>query len=453
MLDVARWLNIFLFPGITWLAGYFFYQATRSFLFSALSAALLAVSPVLVPVYSWAMSEPLFLFCLLLTLFFLWRYLSDGHGVSLILAGAAAGYAFLTRYNGVVFLVVGVIALLFFQRTELRKRLLNVVAFLLIGAAPMLFWFIYDYISSGRIASRIPGTGQTLQAMLVDFWNSFSFSLLQWVMPDSWAMGDKFPTIVYQLLPPIMCIIFIIWLGILTGRLLKKKSDDQEHRTLLFFGLLSLLGGVYLVSIFVLRLVVYPVIAINNRMLSPSYVSIVLLGVLMCYYTSRFWLSKGGQRWVLPVMLILAVSWYGIISCRVASQISKNGLGFMTQRWQQSELIAAVRQLPADTILVTNEPKAVLILAERTSYTLKEIYFREALETFSRYGDGDISADEPQRLFRESGAALVLFDSIQDQLYGLYGVQLDERISVLTGELSLHFQGSDGAIYYYPGQP
>ncbi len=452
LVDVARWLNIALFAGITWLAGFFFYKATRSYVYAILTAGLLAASPVLIPVYSWAMSEPLFLFCLLLSLFFLWQYLSGGRKLSLVLSAAAAGYAFLTRYNGVVFLGAGLAGLLLFSQEGWWKRLRDGVIFLAIGAAPMLLWFICDYIFSGRIASRVPGTGQSLQAMLADFWGSFSFSMLHWVMPDSWANGSKFPSLVYQALPVAICALLVVWLWVVIARLNKQK-DVQQRSSKLFFWLLCLFGGVYLVSIFFLRLVVYPIIAINNRMLSPFYLSVVMLGVLLCYYTAQFWLQQKWRSLALPAVLGLAVLWYGVMSSHIALQISRDGLGFMTQRWQQSEVIAAVRQLPQDTILVTNEPKAVLILTGRVPYTLKEIFFRTALNPFTRYGDGVLREDEPQELFRQSGAALVLFNSIQDQLHGLYDQQTEERISVLTEGLTMYFQGSDGAIYFYPDQP
>jgi hypothetical protein len=89
------------------------------------------------------------------------------------------------------------------------------------------------------------------------------------------------------------------------------------------------------------------------------------------------------------------------------------------------------------------------MLTGRPSYAFKEIYQTHPLETFSAYGNGDISNDEPQRLFKDQGAALVLFDTIDDQFIELYGERTAERISALVTGLYRAYRGNDGGIFYY----
>ncbi len=59
LVAIARWLNCALFGGLVFLLGCILLSATKRTIFAWLGSLLIALSPVLAPVYSWAMSEPL----------------------------------------------------------------------------------------------------------------------------------------------------------------------------------------------------------------------------------------------------------------------------------------------------------------------------------------------------------------------------------------------------------
>jgi hypothetical protein len=109
-----------------------------------------------------------------------------------------------------------------------------------------------------------------------------------------------------------------------------------------------------------------------------------------------------------------------------------------------------VRTFPAGTIIVTNETNAIQFLADRPAYPLLEPYNDHPQEVFSRYGDGKLEGDQAQQLFHDGKAVLVLFDTIDDQLSGLYGDRTNERITDLVKGLKQTYRGSDGGIFYYP---
>ena len=56
---VARWLNIQLFGLLIFLVGFISLRAAQDKWIGAVPAWVMAVSPILLPVYSWAMAEPL----------------------------------------------------------------------------------------------------------------------------------------------------------------------------------------------------------------------------------------------------------------------------------------------------------------------------------------------------------------------------------------------------------
>jgi hypothetical protein len=57
----ARWLNMLLFGSLIALSGAWLYHATHRPLLAGMLSGMLAVSPVLIRVFSWAMAEALFL--------------------------------------------------------------------------------------------------------------------------------------------------------------------------------------------------------------------------------------------------------------------------------------------------------------------------------------------------------------------------------------------------------
>ena len=144
------------------------------------------------------------------------------------------------------------------------------------------------------------------------------------------------------------------------------------------------------------------------------------------------------------------IVWSGWRSVRIVRQNYDTGLGYTSPAWQQSETVQAVRTLPADQPIVTNEVTAVLFLTGRRAYTFQEIYRDRPLPVFTRYGDGDLTADTGQQLFRQGRAPLVLFDTAAGQLQSIYDDQTPARLSALTAGLTQLFRGSDGAIYAYP---
>jgi hypothetical protein len=124
-----------------------------------------------------------------------------------------------------------------------------------------------------------------------------------------------------------------------------------------------------------------------------------------------------------------------------------NGGGYTGKRWQESEVIEALKTIPDDIRLISDETPAILLHTERPAYEIAELWHREALEHPQTFGD-DMS-DEAQRVFREDGAALVLFNSAYWQFDGLYFEKTQERFDLFTRGLYEYYRGWDGAIYFY----
>jgi hypothetical protein len=252
-----------------------------------------------------------------------------------------------------------------------------------------------------------------------------------------------------RLIVPLAALTALAWLVWLAWRRRSAAQPAASEPRTRWMTVLALFSLVFLGVTVLVKVTTYPPITINLRMLSPLHVSILWLLFLAFDMTLDRIERPAWLKPALMVALVLGVAWYGIRSVNISQALHRNGLGYTMPEWQESETMQAVRELPDDVLIVTNQDMAVLALTGRASYPVKEVYFDQPQADFTRYGDGDLSNDDPQRLFRQGKAVLVLFDTIDDQFAGLYGDRTAERIAAFVDGLHRAYRGSDGGIFYY----
>jgi hypothetical protein len=453
MLTAAHWINILSFGGLIMLVGNTTLRADSHPRYAFLVALLTAGSPVLIPVYSWAMSEP-FSFLLgfgALALLAAWLE-SPEKRILLFLSALAAGLSFLTRYSSVAFLITGGAGVFLLEIQKWRRKILVAGLYLLSGALPMLMWLIYDFNLTATIASRSIESGTGMASRIASFLPLLRDVILFWLVPESWITSPRY----FSGLNPILVTSFILllagWCVLVSAKVLRFEGERKGNRTAYLLALLLLFILVYLAVIFLVYLTTYPPITIGSRMLSPVHIAVLWMVILLTALSVKIWANKRWLHMGLMGGLVLACLWYGGRSARIVSQYYETGLGYTSPAWQNSQTLAAVRDLPADLLVISNETNAILFLSGRPAYPLKEIYQDKPSESFSAYGNGDLQ-DDYQKLFREGKAVLVLFDTIDDQLSGLYGERTGERISALVKGLRRAYRGDDGGLFYYSGAP
>ncbi len=445
LLAAAHWLNLLLFTGLIFLSGWATFRLTRSLAWGLLAGGLVMASPILIPVYSWAMSEPLSLFLGFLGLWLLLPALRrEKPGLLFFLSALFTGLSFLTRYSCAAFIVAAALAWLIFRASPFSRRLAESLLYALAAALPMLPWVIANLARTATVSSRSLLDLPAAAGRLVAFWPRLSAVVLSWLVPFSWMETPPYPALLNRLLSPALLLLAVAGLVYVLRRA-PRPLDDR----LRWASLLALLAAAYLAVILLVYAATYPPITIDNRMLSPVHVALFWLLVILSAWivTQR---PIRAWRMILPLALLVVLAWSGWRSVRIVRQNYDTGLGYTSPAWQQSQTIQAVRALPADQPIVTNEVTAVLFLTGRRAYTFMEIYRDRPLPAFTRYGDGDLTGDPGQQLFRQARAPLVLFDTAASQLQPVYGGLTPARLSALTAGLIPIFTGSDGTIYMYP---
>ena len=447
LISAARWLDVVLFSATIIITGFALYSLTRSPWLTLLVSSLMLTSPVLLNHFSGAMSEPLFFSLGLASLFLTLGFLQGGRRTLLILAALAAGLAFLTRYAGFAFVLTGAVGVTFRRSDSRRRRLSNLAIFALISVLPVLGWLTYLSIQPDAGPPRqfaLPagnlwdGT-QSLRGILVDaFWGWIPFS-------------SRLPTLSYR--SKLAILAFIAAAFATPFALAKFRSWKAENRKtspdsfLRVGGLFALfLLSYVLVLAFTLTFTQNPP-DIDHRVVSPLRLGSVIAFLSVYYGVVRLWPERKLLQ-ILPVAAAFLVVVSSLpASIKFVSDLHLNGLGYTSRRWQSSKTIVDIGEIPAEIPIITNESAAVALLANRPAYDIPELMSDEPLMVFSGFGDD--TEDEIHRIFREEGAALVLFDSVYWQMLPRYGEETDLRLEALTQGLRLYSRPWDGAIYYY----
>lgn len=361
----SRVLNILLFGGNILLVGLMANTLTGSFIFSLLSAVFFAISSPIFVAHSFAMTEPLFLFLSLLALIEFLSYWQKPQIFKLLLAGTLTGLAILTRYVGAaVFLtVVLLIVLLPKQSFEgfitLKRRVIAVFGYVFSSLILPTLWLIRNYLVSDNPANRQlafhPIPSYKINEGLTNFWS--------WLLPERGNLVGRFLPylgLVFWLGLLCLAVLAVIWFVRLHGF----NREDNKKNNAIFINLVYVV--IYLAVLVLSLLFVDASPIFENRILSPFYVQLLILSSWLLGWLSTKKLF--GKAAAIVIILFLMVSFAGD-SLDVVKQLSKEGQGFASTEWRESELINQVKSLPAITVY-TNKATALYLLADRPSYVL-----------------------------------------------------------------------------------
>lgn len=441
----SRWLNILLFGGLILLVGFTSLQLVGNKKWGIFPAWLTACSPILLPVYSWAMAEPLTMLLgfggLAIVLTNIETKPTNRIGW-LEISGLLMGLSAAARYSAAAFLAAGLLLCLTRLKLTVRQRLVAAVRMGLVGILPLAAWIAIQLGQTASISARTFLTFNEMYSRFLIFWPQLNSALLVWLLPASAQDGTSLITWIMGSLPAVM----LILLAMLTVWIARKSPEPTINR---WVSALWLFAVVYTGILLLVYLTTYPPITIDNRMLSPAHVAVIwITGLLLAKFMETD--SVKPLKIACLVIMIGAIGWFGVRTIRIVRQNAETGLGYNAVSWRQSKVIAALKVVPESQPLVTNETMAVLYLTGRVAKPVAEIYFDKPAYPFTRYGDGPVGRDPAEAEFKEAGSLLVLFNTLAYQLYPIYGEQTEERVKIFSEGLRVVAFGEDGAMYYHP---
>lgn len=444
ILVAARWLDIMLFAILIFVMGYFIYAWSRNVSLALALLIFTLISPTLLRNYTGAMSEGLFFTFGTLGLFLLVHYFKERRKPVLLIAGFLLGLTWLDRYSGIVYIATGALALLLWGRDGPKQRFSEVLLFVMPAMLPFLIWSASVYSAGGS-----PGT---YEFSLQNLWSMFEpvrrgFAEVFWTwLPFQFSIAYQYKLIAISFIAILffMLVFYVFRQG--------KSTDpadfwhDPISQTASIFLLFSIIYIAFLIATFVV--VAFPKPAFNERVLSPLQLSIFLSLLLSAQLTTRGIQQRNWVVYVLPLVIVGSIApRYIPRSVELVQNLHQYGAGYTSKVWQDSRLLDALRQLPSDIPLISNDQAAIVFFLGSPAYEIAE--FTNGIPREENPPFGYNTSDGAELIFREKGAALIFFNSGYKNFSESDAGKVRKRWDTLTSGLYKYHKSRDGVIYFF----
>ena len=358
----ARALNGLLFGLNIFLTGWIGQRMTGSRLAGVLAAALTLLNSSLLYIHTRAMSEPLYLFLMLVSFLLLDYYFERSRNYLLVALGFTLAWAYLARYAAVSLLATMIAALLVLHESW-RERLKSALIVAVSALPWILGWSVRNRLVGGSFTNRVLGW----HPITLDNWELWVKTFAEFLVPlrSARKVLNQIPAS-FEIILVTIGLILITWVLYKGWPHFSRPAQTPKPAVLPFTHALYVIAYM---SVLVLTMTLFdPATKFQVRILSPTYISLLLL--LVVFGT---WLWRKKQIFWKPVIILCAV---GLLSMFASSQVTavqdfrKGGDVFAGERWSESEAIAALEQFPQDVLILTNEPGVVYLYTGRPSATL-----------------------------------------------------------------------------------
>ncbi len=326
------------------------------FLSLPVSLAILS-TPVLVEQYFSAMSESMFFFLMLLGLYGVVEYSANRKKSMLVIAACSIAIAPLTRYIGTSLLLASVLGLFFYVEGNFKQKLIHSAVFGLLTGLPLSLWIFRNWRLTGT------STNRTFLVHLVDVdtLKSLLIVIFNWVPVGFFSRWVE----------SILLIAFVV--GVFSYSLWRIfRRPEHQNRIYKLVVLLMVFVGIYLAQLMVSLSFFDASTRINNRILSPVYLSFALIIFLMANSTDRrktnMWLTVGLLAFLLPLPYPRMLDQ----SIGTISSVQDEGAGFASTGWRESELISFIQTRESNPVIISNQAMAVHFLTENPAIQVPE---------------------------------------------------------------------------------
>jgi hypothetical protein len=342
--------NILLFACLAW-------QLTRSRWLALAGAALMTFSSVNLQVYSWLMSEPLYICLLLLAFLCSGWYFKKGQYPAVCLLGLLVGLMYLTRYIGLSMLLTGLV-LVWLIGGNRRKKLVHSGLFLLASLPLMILVMTRNYRLTGSTGNRnfiihwapfhkISDGIQAFWSWFLPGYDRSSSAALEWLLT-----GLFFGLLLAGL-------VVLIW---------KLLICFHRQACSPFEGLLFALGlhcYIYLGLVFATMNFFDATTVFDDRMLLPVY-DIILLLILA--FAGWGWNSGSRLQRILAAVAVLVGLGLAVPGAVTSvGELHQDGRGFIDKLRRESPTMQYIREHDI-SLFYTNQPPTVYILTGKAGY-------------------------------------------------------------------------------------
>jgi len=374
----ARLLNSLAFGGLLFAAGILFQRCTTSQAWAVAGTLAVLSSAPLLTCYLMAWSEPVFILLAVLFVLGVPGFLRSESLWALVLVSALAGLACLQRYAGVALVLTGgVLIALSPYRASLRRRFMYLAIFGAISVAPMALWCVRNTLLAGQTAgAHHPhlASGAELARTL----HVAAQIVAPWLR-SSTRVGSVQPMIL-GLVVALATVLMILAPMAETVRRRNSPRAGADPKEI---------DGLQFLSAAVFGLIYFGFLVVSSagltwdpeeRLLAPLHVFLLVL--LLAGIDSACRLLSvlvGPGKPVGPIVFVLCVPWLLYPLNRLlhttGHRIERGAGGYSIAQWQDSPLVAWLRDHHLEGGVFSNVPDALYLLTGTPVRTTPHYYW------------------------------------------------------------------------------
>ncbi len=348
----ANYVSIIFFGLNIFLVGIILFRITNnSYWPTILGLIIFSTSFDIYLVHRMAWSEPAFYFFMLLSLFYISKFLEQKSFTPLFLSSIFITLAIMARYVGVLFLFVGSFALIFKLKDSIAKKIKYFLILSLIPLLTLAAWITRNYLLTQSTFQR---TIQIHPIKIADLKVLFD-TLSNWFFP--FGVSNKLELIGSFILAAISVslLLYFSW-----QLLVKRNSLKPLPYIFLVFTIF------YIATIFLFRLFLHAHdnAAFRFRLVSPVYIS----GLILVVWLVSVELNK---KRTIPLIKYLLLSILLLLLLAHVIRIGRwvkgvdDGYGYASLKWKNSETINYVKSLPDSIKVYTNLPSLFCLYTDK----------------------------------------------------------------------------------------
>ena len=396
----ARFLNILVFGANVGILAFFGYKLTHSRIAGIFLSILFLINSTFLRLHAQALSEPLYLLVSLWAFLAFYRAFENDHhmglkshakkqksaqadssnqptsvsfvsvargliptrGRWLILTGLLTGLSYLTRYAALSLLATFIVAV-FVLRPTWRKRFTSLGFFLAGALPPILVWMLRNKLIGGTATNRAilwhPVTEENIGRGLRAFFQFIA------PLPELFRPFFRQPFILASV-PTLLALGLLFWVIPRGLKRFLKPEKNALPEILPFITTLYIFS--YMGSLLVSLTLFDAATPLDDRILSPVYLAVFIMLVYFIY--KLFQQGKIGTRIIAIILVLFFLSTSLLAQIRTVRELREYAQGFASWRWRESPVMAAIRELPEETSVYTNQPPAVYFWTDRSPYRL-----------------------------------------------------------------------------------
>ncbi len=431
--QAAELIGFILVCANTLLVWHLLLRATQRPAYAAGGTALIILAPTFVGLHSAAMSEPLFLCFVFLSLLALLRFWETADRRWLIACSIALGLAGLTRFTAPPLGAAIALGLLLDRRVAFGRRVVDVMILAALSSAIFLSWSLLSQLIVGHSLGR---TLAFYGNMGTKAWHTSLVTLLSWLIPSQ--IPDRV-RIVLACLVVVGSAVLVFWQ---IGRAVR-QADAEGRPERLLPAVLTLFFPFYLVFFF-LAASIEANQTLVPRYALPIYVTTVILMTIVVAEARGVSGTIGRIHTIMLAVAALVLVGDVARTAQRTHQAYAQGVGYSSLAWTDSPTMLAVAHLPVETTIYTNAPDAIIYVLRRHAVFIPML----ALPRTGREDPAHPFAAQIEALRTDphpSSKVFIFFNGVDWRFY----LPPEARLQKLL-KLELRDRESDGRIYTLP---